>query len=109
MTFKELSIGQRFRQVNHRPDREWIKIEPVAATAHSSRYNAQSVDGQRTEQVGHSAKVVVPPYGDTTGAKRQKQRYDQLKALVLASGWKSLAELETAYLNKTVAVPGKPE
>ena len=44
---------------------------------------------------------------DTTGAKRQQKRYAQLKALVLAAGWQSRAELDTAFLNGVVAVPKK--
>jgi hypothetical protein len=44
---------------------------------------------------------------DTTGAKRQQQRYEQLKALVLAAGWQSRAELDTAFLNGVVAIPKK--
>ncbi len=46
---------------------------------------------------------------DTTGAKRQQQRYAQLKALLLAAGWGSEAALRTAFLNGAVAIPQKPE
>jgi hypothetical protein len=44
---------------------------------------------------------------DTTGARRQQQRYAQLKALVLAAGWQSRAELDTGFLNGVVAIPKK--
>lgn len=109
MTFKELPIGARFRQANHRSAVEWVKVEPVRTTASRAGYNAQTVDGSRSAKVGHSTKVLVPPYGDTTGAKRQQQRYAQLKALVLAAGWQSRAELDTAFLNGAVAIPKKQE
>ena len=46
---------------------------------------------------------------DTTSAKRQSKRYARLKALVLAAGWQSRAELDTAFLNGVVAVPQNPE
>jgi hypothetical protein len=109
MTFKELPIGARFRQVNHQPHTEWVKVEPVSATAHRAGYNAQTVDGSRSAKVGHSTKVLVPPYGDTTGAKRQSKRYGDLKPLLLAKGWSSEAALRTAFLNGVVAVPQNPE
>jgi hypothetical protein len=109
MTFKELPIGARFRQVNHQPHTEWVKVEPVSATAHRAGYNAQTVDGSRSAKVGHSTKVLVPPYGDTTGAKRQSKRYGDLKPLLLAKGWSSEAALRTGFLNGVVAVPQNPE
>jgi hypothetical protein len=107
MTFKELPIGARFRQANHHTAAEWVKVEPVRTTAHRAGYNAQTVDGSRSAKVSHNTKVLVPPYGDTTGAKRQSKRYAQLKALVLAAGWQSRAELDTALLNGVVAIPKK--
>jgi hypothetical protein len=109
MTFKELPIGARFRQANHRPAVEWVKVEPVKATAARAGYNAQTVDGSRSAKVGHSTKVLVPPYGDTTGAKRQSKRYGDLKPLLLAAGWSSEAALRTGFLNGVVAVPLNPD
>jgi hypothetical protein len=52
--------------------------------------------------------VLVPPYGDTTGAKRQSKRYGDLKPLLLAAGWSSEAALRTGFLNGVVAVPLNP-
>ncbi len=109
MTFKELPIGARFRQANHRPHTEWVKVEPVKATADRAGYNAQTVDGSRSAKVGHSTKVLVPPYGDTTGAKRQSKRYQDLKRRILAAGWTSQAALLTAFEKGVVAVPLNPE
>lgn len=109
MTFKELSIGQRFRLVSF-PKNEWVKVDqvPIDKVAQRSRYNALTVDGLRYDQIGHSAKVALPPYGDTTGAKRQKQRYAAYKAAVVLKGWKSIAEMETAIINGLVEPPAKP-
>lgn len=110
MTFKDLSAGQRFRLVSF-PKNEWIKVEQVPPDMENqrSRYNAHTVDGQRRDQIGHSAKVIVPPYGDTTGAKRQKQRYAAYKTRCLAAGWDSIAQMETAIINGIVEPPSKPE
>jgi hypothetical protein len=109
MTFKELTPGQRFRLVSF-PKNEWIKTYPVSSdpAKQRSRYNAHTVDLTRRDQIGHSAKVIVPPYGDTTGAKRQKQRYAAYKARCLSAGWDSIAQMETAIINGLVEAPAKP-
>ena len=109
MTFKELPIGARFRQANHHTAAEWVKMEPVRTTAHRAGYNAQTVDGSRSAKVSHNTKVLVPPYGDTTGARRQSKRYGDMKPLLLAAGWSSEAALRTGFLNRVVAVPLNPE
>jgi hypothetical protein len=108
-TFKEIPIGQRFRLARLTRGLEWVKIEPVRRENGSVLYNASSPDGERYNHIGHSAKVILPPYGDTTQASRQKQRYARLKAAVLAAGWSSIAELETAMLTGAVDVPQKPQ
>lgn len=105
MTFKELPIGQPFRQANHQPQVEWIKT-PLTKTA-IRRYNATTKDGKRFAMVGHRTKVLTPPYGDTTQAKRQQERRQRLKALLLSAGWSSQSELDTAYLTGVVVVPRK--
>ena len=109
MTFKELPIGARFRQANHKTAVEWVKVEPVKATAARAGYNAQTVDGSRSAKVSHSTKVLVPPYGDTTGARRQSKRYQDLKRRILAAGWTSQAALLTAFEKGVVAVPLNPD
>jgi hypothetical protein len=109
MTFKELPIGARFRQANHHTAAEWVKVEPVRTTARRAGYNAQTVDGSRSAKVSHNTKVLVPPYGDTTGARRQSKRYSDLKPLLLAAGWSSEAALRTGFLNRVVAVPLNPD
>jgi len=107
MTFKELSVGQRFRLARGGSQREWVKVEPVTTSPDHPRYNATADSGQ-TENFGHSAKVLTPPYGDTTQADRQQRRYQRLKTAVQAAGWSSVAELESAMLNGWVAVPQRP-
>lgn len=106
MTFKELEIGQHFRRpVGHQPAVEWIKVEPVKATAQRAGYNAVSMDCNHAAKFSQTAKVLTPPYGDTTGAKRQQERRQKLKALLLSAGWQSREALDTAFLNGSVAIP----
>jgi hypothetical protein len=109
-TFKEIEIGQRFR-LARKQTLERVKIEPIRYESGSVRHNAEFVDGstsRRYDHIGHAAKVVLPPYGDTTQANRQQKRYYRLKAAVVAAGWQSIAELETAMLDGVVDVPAKP-
>lgn len=46
---------------------------------------------------------------DTTGAKRQSKRYQDLKRRILAAGWTSQAALLTAFKKGVVAVPQNPD
>lgn len=109
MTFKELEVGQRFRIARRGGrDVEWVKIEPVRFPAGHILHNAVRVGGDQRMNFGHSTKVFIPPYGDTTQANRQQKRYHRLKTVVQSAGWGSVAELETAYLTGAVAVPQKP-
>lgn len=110
--FKELPIGARFR-LKTGPSREYIKIEPILHESGSVKYNVRSV-GETIHNkygyghFGHNRTVIVPPYGDTTGAPRQKTRYYKFKAVVVDAGWESISEMETAMINGIVAVPRKP-
>jgi hypothetical protein len=105
--FKELPIGQRF-QLERLPKIEWVKIEPILHDSGSLKYNVRRVDGEMYRAISHSSKVILPPYGDTTKAQRQKKRRSQVKELVTAAGWSSTEELLTAFLDGRVEVPKKP-
>jgi hypothetical protein len=53
--------------------------------------------------------VLTPPYGDTTQAKRQQERRQRLKTMLLSAGWSSLEKLTGAFLDGVVAIPKKEE
>ena len=106
-TFKDLTIGAKFRVPKDSRQTEWTKIEPILFEAGHVQYNATSVRGGR--KFGHATKVIVPPYDVQSNAEKQQHRYQRLKVIVQAAGWKSLAELETAYLNGSATVPTKPQ
>jgi hypothetical protein len=107
--FKEIPIGQRFKLARLTRSFEWVKIEPIRHESGSVRWNCVAADGSRHHNVGAGSAVILPPYGDTTQSDRQKQRYARLKAAVVAAGWSSIAELETAMLTGAVDVPQKPK
>jgi len=108
MTFKDLPVGAAFRVARDtRRQVEWTKIEPIYFDAGHVQYNATSARGRH--KFGHSTKVLVSPYDVQSGADKQKRRYQQLKERVMAAGWQSIAEMETAMIHDVVAVPRKPK
>lgn len=104
--FKELPTGQRFK-LKRWPKYEQIKIETIFTGSGHVRFNARYIDGGYTKH-GHNAEVLLPPYGDTTGAGRQKTRYYDFKKKVLEAGWTSEAAFKTAVNTGVVDLPRKP-
>ncbi len=104
MTFKELPIGARFRQINHRPGVEWVKVEQTEATAMRARQNAVSADGQRMAQVGHSTKVAMPPYDDQPppsqlrNARKQQARRSRMEQAAQRFGFDTIDQLTARLL-----------
>lgn len=104
MTFKELPVGARFRQINHRPGVEWVKVEQTEATAIRTRHNAVSADGQRLASVGHSTKVAVPPYDDQPppsqlrNARKQQARRSRMEQAAQRFDFDTIDQLTGAML-----------
>lgn len=105
LTFKDLPVGARFRQVNHQPRREWVKVTPIEATATSARHNAISADGQRATQVGHATLVAIPPYDDqptprqARHARAQQMRRSRQEQAALRLGFATIDHLVNAVLS----------
>lgn len=100
-TFKELPIGQEFRLARS-PKEVWRKTAPTRTE--TAYYNATSL--RRTSFMGHSAKVLLPPYEIPA---KKPNLYDKFAAQVRAAGWASAAEYYHAVVDGKVRLPKKGE
>lgn len=104
--FRELAIGQRFRQ-HHSPRYELEKIEPVLRpNGKSVLYNARYLHSDQLANIGHGRKCRLPPYEPVI---KPPTTWAQLTPRVQAKGWRNVGELLEAFARGSIVIPRKPE